>query len=233
MTNLNTFINYRNNCLICGYQLSTSIRTKDGSPAGPYKIEGNNIVFDTDFRGWSMSKHQFVYKTIICIDKETNEFKIDIRDNYSRKLDTVPIKRIDALIEYYRNRKDTIKIRRDCSSCKRYYYDSQELYFNFPTRKIWLDLNVTNNIGLVKYEMCRYERSTMSRKTKVYYLVRENQGNFIAHVGKMDSNEYIHKHEIIDKIDKMKYHIELPNFQIEGRDNAEIMRKLDMFLFFS
>lgn len=225
MTNLDAFIKRRETCPFCGYQLSTQSSIQ-------HRIEGDNLVFTTYFSGNQMTKNSFSYKLHIYINRYNNSFVIDVRNKYDVPLDTLPVKRMEDLVNYYHNKAEPLILIRDCSNCKGYQYVSQDLHFNFWMKEITTLHYRLDHIRREVYFLNRFDKLNNLRG---YWLVRMNENNFVAHVGKIRPGElsFNPARDYLQNIKNLKTHLELPSFDLGGKSSKEIMQRLDMLLLFS
>jgi hypothetical protein len=192
--NLDTFLEYRKNCPLCNHPL---IGTIDGSP---FYFKGDDLIYETDFSGYRMSRRSFSYTLHIYINRYTNQFKIDIRDKKNRELNTVPLKRVQELSDYYHNEAKFIIIR-GCP-CNEYKYTSQIIRFSFYTKEV---NSLSCDLGRVKTEIY-----IIKSENSVYHLV--NNGNFSLYTENSPSLELPHlqiegksRGEIIEKLDTLLF----------------------------
>ncbi len=133
MSNLETFVKYRNRCPVCDSELGLCFIFKSKSTMK--EIEGK-IVCGVEIAGNQMSKKSFRYTAKFNIDPQTNDFHVDFYDKNGQLYDRLFLSVKERYDEFVRRHQDNLRFYKECLSCRKYNYSSKKIVIDHQSRKL-------------------------------------------------------------------------------------------------
>lgn len=167
--NVETFLNHKKVCPLCGELLSTTFHSKRRQKIR-YENDRLIVIFDMP----SLNKSDVFYKACFSIGMKNNDFYIDFYDkNDNILLNYNSTSALSRFLSFSYNLKD-YKIYRSCCSCYNYLYSSNRFSLDFKNSTIG-DLSCsTEHFGLSSnnqdgYKIYRLANFYEENKSVLFY----------------------------------------------------------------
>lgn len=161
MSNLQNFLNYKQDCPHCFNALNFFLISKSHQ-----KIRSidNGIQIELEINSFPSAKNKKRFRTHYNLNYETNEFSVDFVEsehirNDVKYLEQVPVSRLEDCKSFTKNK--MVLFYKSCGVCQRYNYSSSSIDFNYKTskmepfivRKEHINLSQKSGLDLRKYEL--------------------------------------------------------------------------------
>lgn len=133
MTNLESFITYKDSCPCCKGKLNLSFIFK--SKTKIQYIE-DRIVCDALISGFAMSKKSYRYTAKFYIDPKTNDFNVDFLDKNNQPYDRLMMSVIEKYYSFLKTNYAGLKFYKECTVCRKYNYSSNKIQVNHKDCKL-------------------------------------------------------------------------------------------------
>jgi len=218
--NLQQFLQYKNNCPLCGYTLTTSFHSQKRQKI---KFENNRflVIFTMD----ALNKKNKSYQVGYSIGLDDNSFFMEFYSRDGEHFDKqIPISVLDRFKSFNSNLTN-YKIYRHCTECENYNYSSNYFTLNFITCNIG-DLSVISEVfGLIQEYYDNW---------KLYKLVNYYDTNkSILNYDRISKYEFLH--QLMDKrlnLNRFNFANVIETNLIKFSSKDEIMERLGKLLIF-